>query len=778
MIGQTISHYKILAKLGGGGMGVVYKAEDTKLKRAVALKFLPPDLTRDEEAKERFVHEAQAASALDHSNICTIYEIDETDDGQIFICMAYYEGETLKKKVSSDQLSVSSVIDIAIQIAQGLAKAHEHGITHRDIKPANVMITKEGVVKIVDFGLAKLAGQTKLTKSGMTLGTVAYMSPEQARGEEVDHRTDIWALGVVLYEMITGQLPFKGEYEQAVVYSILCEAPKPINSLRTGVPMELERIVNKAISKKSDERYQRMNELLADLKSLQKEIESGVWKEHPIKATLRKIKRSYLYGVVAGLLVLIIAVGLYLILGRGETIDSIAVLPFVNVGADPNTEYLSDGITESLINSLLQLPKLRVKARSMVFRYKGREVDPQTVGRDLEVEAVLMGKAVQRGDNLNLQAELVEVASGSQLWGEQYNRKLADLLVVQEEITKEISEKLRLRLRGEEKKRLTKRYTENTEAYQLYLKGRYFWEKRTAEDLKKAIGYFEQAIGIDPHYALAYAGIALCYGPLGVLGYLPPWETAPKMKAAAIKALELDDTLAEAYAAFASVKAFFEWDWAGAERAFKRALELNPNYASAHVWYGLYLDALGRHEESIAERKRAQELEPLSLLINASLGNAFYLAGEYDQAIEAQRKTLELDPNFFLGHSNLGLAYEAQGMYEKAIEEHQKAVASSGDAILTLASLGHAYAVSGKRAEAQKILDELNNLSKQRYVSPFRIAIIYTGLGKNDQAFAWLEKAYEERDSALNHVKVEPRFESLRSDPRFTALLKKMGLER
>ena len=780
MIGRTVSHYKILEQLGQGGMGVVYKALDTKLNRTVALKFLPQDLTREQETIGRFINEAQAASALDHVNICTVHEINETEDGQMYIVMAYYAGETLEKKVTSGQLSVDNAIDIAMQTAQGLERAHEAGIVHRDIKPSNLIITPRGEVKIIDFGLAKLTGQSRLTKSGSALGTVAYMSPEQVQGKPVDQRADIWSLGVVLHEMLTGQLPFRGENEAVTMYSIMNEEPKPIiptRSGRTGVPMELERIVNKAISKKSGERYQSMNEILADLRLLQKEIESGVLKKHPIKATLRKIKRSHLRGVVAGLLVLIIAVGLYLILGRSETINSIAVLPFANIGADPNTEYLSDGITVSLINSLLQLPKLHVKARSVVFRYKGREVDPQTVGRDLQVEVVLMGRAIQRGDNLNLQVELVEVASGSQLWGEQYNRKLTDLLVVQEEITKEISARLRLKLRGEEMKRLTKRYTDNPEAYQLYLKGRYFWEKRTAEDLKKAIGYFEQAIGLDPHYALAYAGIALCHGPLGVLGYLPPWETAPKMKAAAIKALEIDDTLAEAYAALATLKAFYEWDWAGAERAFKRALELNPNYASAHLWYGLYLDALGRHEESIAEKKRAQELEPLSLIINAGIGFSFYLAREYDQAIAAQRKTLELDPNFFLEHSNLGLAYEAQGMYEKAIAEHQKAVAFSGGAILTLASLGHAYAVSGKRAEAQKILDELHELSKQRYVSPFRIAIIYKGLGKKDQAFAWLEKAYEERDPALNHVKVEPRCDSLRSDPRFTALLKKMRLE-
>jgi len=780
MIGRTVSHYKILEQLGQGGMGVVYKALDTKLNRTVALKFLPQDLTREQETIDRFINEAQAASALDHVNICTVHEINETEDGQMYIVMAYYAGETLEKKVTSGQLSVDNAIDIAMQTAQGLERAHEAGIVHRDIKPSNLIITPRGEVKIIDFGLAKLTGQSRLTKSGSALGTVAYMSPEQVQGKPVDQRADIWSLGVVLHEMLTGQLPFRGENEAVTMYSIMNEEPKPIiptRSGRTGVPMELERIVNKAISKKSGERYQSMNEILADLRLLQKEIESGVLKKHPIKATLRKIKRSHLRGVVAGLLVLIIAVGLYLILGRSETINSIAVLPFANIGADPNTEYLSDGITVSLINSLLQLPKLHVKARSVVFRYKGREVDPQTVGRDLQVEVVLMGRAIQRGDNLNLQVELVEVASGSQLWGEQYNRKLTDLLVVQEEITKEISARLRLKLRGEEMKRLTKRYTDNPEAYQLYLKGRYFWEKRTAEDLKKAIGYFEQAIGLDPHYALAYAGIALCHGPLGVLGYLPPWETAPKMKAAAIKALEIDDTLAEAYAALATLKAFYEWDWAGAERAFKRALELNPNYASAHLWYGLYLDALGRHEESIAEKKRAQELEPLSLIINAGIGFSFYLAREYDQAIAAQRKTLELDPNFFLEHSNLGLAYEAQGMYEKAIAEHQKAVAFSGGAILTLASLGHAYAVSGKRAEAQKILDELHELSKQRYVSPFRIAIIYKGLGKKDQAFAWLEKAYEERDPALNHVKVEPRCDSLRSDPRFTALLKKMRLE-
>ncbi len=745
MIGQTISHYKILAKLGGGGMGVVYKAEDAKLKRTVALKFLPPDLTRDDEAKERFMHEAQAASALDHPNICTIHEIDETEDGRIFICMAYYEGETLKQHVASGKLQVADVIDVAIQIAQGLAKAHEHGITHRDIKPANVMITKDGVVKIVDFGLAKLAGQEGLTKTGMTVGTVAYMSPQQAQGIEVNHRTDIWSLGVVLYEMITGQLPFRGEYEHAVIYSIMNEAPKPLAEWRAEVPAKLQMIVEKAVAKNLGERYQQTNEMLSDLRALQKELESGL-------------------AQAAGV--------------EKRPVSSIAVLPFVNMSADPENEYFSDGLAEDLINALTKIKGFHVAARTSAFSFKGEKQDIREIGRKLNVETVLEGSVRKVDDRLRITAQLINVSDGYHLWSERYDRVMADVFAIQDEITLAIVNALKVELLGEEKAAIAKRYTDNLEAYNLYLKGRYFWNKRFEGGLQKAMEYFKQAIEKEPTYALAYSGLADCLGILGFYSYLPPQEAFPKAKALAQKALEIDDSLAEAHTSMAGMRWVYDWNWLEAEQEFKRALELKPSYAMARWWYSYFLMTMGRTDESLAEIKQAQEFDPLSLVINTMAGWMLYFAHQYDQAIAQCQKALEMDPNFGMAHFVLGWAYEQEGMYEEAIAVMQKAKNIVGLPLIG-PFLAHVYAISGKTDEAQKLIDQLNELlSKQQYVSPCHMAVIHAGLGEQDQAFEWLQKAYKERAGWLIMLKVEPRFDSLRSDPRYTELLKKVGLEK
>jgi serine/threonine protein kinase len=818
VVGSRLGHYEILSTLGAGGMGEVYLAQDSKLGRRVALKLLPSEFTKDESRVRRFQQEARAASALNHPNILTIHEIG-SENNTYFIATEFIEGRTLRDYMSAAQMKTSEVLDVATQVASALAAAHAAGVVHRDIKPENIMLRHDRIVKVLDFGLAKLTERETTdteaptlvnTDAGVVMGTARYMSPEQVRGLAVDARTDVWSLGVVTHEMLTGRVPFAGETASDVIAAVLEREPQPLVSSGEEIPLELKRIVSKALRKDCEERYQTIKDMLVDLKSLKQELEfdakmkrstqsqsqgvegtpTSIEQTTTVKQTaaptpsaeyvVSGIKRhKFKVGVLlVALLLAGTAIAYFGYFGRADkdAITSIAVLPFVNASADPNMEYLSDGLAESLINSLSQLPKLRVVPRSTVFRYKGREVDPQTVGRELGVRAVLTGKLVQRGDTLSIQTELVDVAEESQLWGEQYNRKLADLLAVQEEISREISEKLRIRLSGEERKQLAKRYTENTEAYQLYLKGRYYWNKRTPEDLKKGIGYFQQAIDIDPNYALAFAGLADSYIIFGNFGLLPPKEVYPKARGAAQKALEIDGNLAEAQVSMAFVKALFEWDWQGADAGFKRAIELNPNYGPAHQWYGVYLAGAGRLTEAVAQAQRAQEVDPLSLTINSVVGWMLYFDRQYDRAIEQEKKTLEMDPNFVLSYRYRGMAYEQKGMYPEAIADLQNAVTLSGSRTTVLGPLGHAYAIAGRRSEARKVLDEVMQLRARAYFPSYEIALIYTGMGEKDQAFEWLDKAYEERSPWLIHLRVDPRFETLYSDPRYADMLRRIGL--
>ena len=741
MIGQTISHYEILEKLGEGGMGVVYKAIDKKLDRIVALKFLAPHLVSNDESRRHFIREAKAAAALQHPNICTVYEIDEVD-GQTFIAMAYLDGQELSQEIESGPLKVERLIELTEQVSRGLQEAHGKGVVHRDIKPANIMVTVQGQAVLMDFGLAQLAhGGSKLTKEGTSLGTSAYMSPEQTTGEKLDLRTDVWALGVVLYEMATGQVPFQGHYEQAILYSILNEPPEPITAVRTGVPPELERIVNKCLAKRAGELYQTVSDLLADLSALKRGTESGAGRRPSS--------------------------------GSKDARPSIAVLPFENRSRGDEDEYFSDGISEDITSALGKVERLRVAPRSMAYQFKGKRPMPREVGAALNVGHVLEGSVRRSGNRVRINVELIAIEEGYQVWSERYDRVMEDVFEIQDEISQAIVEKLRVKLVGRVKELLAKRHTENLEAYNLCLRGRYYWYKRTAETIQKAMGFYEQALAEDPDYALAHAGLADCHTSLGFYGVLPPKEEMPRAEAAALKALQIDADLAEAHTAIAAVESLYHWNWTAGEREFRRAIELDSSYPVAHVYYSAFaLLPLGRLDEAYSEWKRAAELDPVTPLVNVGPGVILFCQRQYDRAIEELQKTLELDPNYFWTHFLLGETYLNKGEYGKAIAALDRGnVPQFRDG-----HLGYAYAVSRQPEKARQLVEELQAGSQPEHLVPYHLAMIYFGLGEKDKAFEWLDKSCEQRSPQLFWIKVIPELDSVRSDPRFQNILRRMNL--
>lgn len=739
MMDKQIQHYSILEKLGAGGMGEVWLAEDTRLERKVALKFLPAGATSEED-KDRFIREAKTASALDHPNICTIHEIGETEDGQTYISMAFYDGKTIKKLITNSAHELKKVLDIAIQMGEGLARAHREGIIHRDIKSSNVIVTNDGIVKIVDFGLAKISGSAQLTKSGISVGTAAYMSPEQIRGEEIDHRSDIWAMGVVLYEMVTGQMPFPGESDTAVIYSVLDRTFETVSTLRDDIPTGLEAIIEKAICKDLGKRYSKTEEMVADLKIVLKELETGQ------PGTIRK----------------------------KVTAPSIAVLPFKDMSPENDQEYFCDGMAEEIINALTQIKSLPVVARTSAFSFKSKELDVREIGKQLNVEHVLEGSIRKSGDRLRITVQLIKVLDGFHLWSERFDREMGDVFAIQDEISLAIVEHLKIELLGSEKTAIVKRHTDNPDAYSKYLKGIHFLQ---THKLRKAAEQFMEALQIDPDYAIAQVRLATVHYMGSFWGNVPPNEAYPTAKALIEKALSLDPSLAEARAAMGFINMTYDWDWEAAERELKQALQLNPHSALTHMYYSFLLTFAGRHTEAVSEARRAQELDPLSSFINDHVGNALFYAEEYDAAIEELLAVLALEPNNFLVHLHLGNAYRGKEMIDHAIAEYEAAVELSAGTPLAVTLLASTEYQFGDRTRAEELLDSLQQRSEQEYVPPTCLYWRYQLRGEEDEAYRYLQMACNEHDSFIIWARAYPfDIDIIFEGPRFEQLMNDIGL--
>ncbi|HEV2828609.1 MAG TPA: protein kinase [Pyrinomonadaceae bacterium] len=806
MIAESIAHYRIIKKLGAGGMGEVYLALDTKLDRKVAIKVLRPDWLEEEHLKKRLVREAQAAAKLDHPNICAIYDVNEAESFT-FIVMQYIEGEMLAEKMERQPLGVRNSLALVEQAAEGLAEAHAHGVVHRDIKPQNMIITSRGQLKILDFGLAKqirssdtvdheaLTAQL-LSKPGLVVGTMPYMSPEQVKGEPLDASSDIFSLGVTLYEMLAGKHPFKDKSDAVTMSRILLAEPIPTEHFQAQVSEELQALLSKMLSKDKAARYQSAEDFLTDLRQLPAHVvvddtqsQAPRTKETSairLKATradrsLSKVWRHKWVVLASALALILLAVAVTRWLGTDHT-DSLAILPFTYASSDPqlmanpDREYLSDGMTESIINNLSQLANLKVIARSSVFRYKGKDLDVQAIGRELKVRSVLTGKIKQAGDELTIDVELMDVPGNRSIWGDTYQRKTADIQTVQKEIARNVSEKLRLNLTGADQTQLAKTDTESGEAYEAYLKGRYHWNKRTDEGFRQATSFFQEAIVKDPTYALAYTGLADCYTLRSDYGFLAPKEGYALAKGAVTLALKYDDGLAEAHTSLASIKAVTDWDWQGAENEYRRAIELNPKYATAHHWYAAQLMLQGRLEQALQEIKTAQQLDPLSLGINKDFAVILLYARDYDKALQQCRKTLEIEPHFGAMFTYIAQIYELQEKYAEAVAELEKAQAVAPEDVEITYGLGQAYALVGKKAEALKISNELNQPGKQNVYLPKEAAYLYALLGEKELAVAILQKAAENHYMGAAELKMDPRLDELRKDPRVVELLQKIGL--
>jgi len=776
-IGTKLGPYEILAPIGAGGFGEVYRARDTRLKREVAIKVLPEAFARDPDRMARFQREAEAVAALSHPNIVVLHDVG-ADSGITYAVTELLEGETLRERLSRGALPWRKTAEIGAAIAEGLAAAHAKGIIHQDIKPGNLFLTGDGQVKILDFGLAQsqrpAPSQAEETRtltdaSPAIMGTIGYMSPEQVRGLKVEAWSDIFSLGCVLYEMVTGHRAFSGKMATDVMVATLKEEPAPVADSGKVSSPELDRVIERCLAKNPVQRFHSARDLAFALRGMA--VSSAEHKPAAPPALTRAVTMS----VAAAVLVLALA-GLYFWRGRTEqSIDSLAVLPFANVGGNEDTEYLSDGITESLIDSLSELPDLRVMSRSAVFRYKGKEADPQTAGKALGVRAVLTGRITQRGDNLSVSAELVDTADNRQLWGEQYNRKLSDALAVQQEIARQISEKLRAKLGSEQMARAAKHQTDNPEAYQLYLKGRYYAEKFDLEDINKGLDYFHQAIGLDPNYALAYDGLVYAYGILDD-AFSAPNDVMPKAREAARRAVEIDDSISESHVEMGSVEDFYDYDFAGGEREFKRAVELGPNYAPAHEFYGWHLAELGKLDEAVAEGRRAEQLDPVSYEISSLTGWWLYLSRRNDDAIAQFHKCQDLNADYPICNWLLGVVYAQQGRFDEAISAETKVLQFEPHYAAAQAELARDYALSGRQPEAQRILGEILKTSAKQYISKYWIATVYVALDDKKRALDALEQAYTERSAFLVFLKADPLLDGLRSEPRFQALLKKMNL--